>query len=75
MFCLTIIIVLTVYIFYITKTFNEMIKELTKQNKSLEANLLKTKNKCYENNQKILEYKRKLGIKDRSSLFDCLTTK
>ena len=75
MFWLTIIIVLTVYIFYITKTFNEMIKELTKQNKSLEANLLKTKNKCYENNQKILEYKRKLGIKDRSSLFDCLTTK
>ena len=75
MFFYTIIIVLPTYIFYKHKKFIIIIKELTEQNKILQANFLKTKNECHKKGPQIVEYKRKLGIKGRYFLFDSMTAK
>ena len=50
-------------------------KELIEQNKSLEENVLKTRNEYREIGQQIVVYKWKYGIKGRYSIFDSLTAK
>ena len=73
MFRYIIITVLIIYIFYKNKKFNTIIKELTEQNGNIEATLIKTLFEYNKKDQQIFEYKRKLAIKSRLSLFDSIT--
>ena len=73
MFRYIIITVLIIYIFYKNKKFNTIIKELTEQNGNIEATLIKTLFEYNKKDQQIFEYKRKLAIKGRLSLFDSIT--